>query len=100
MLVKWKSSYSVKVKEIDSQHKRIFQIINKLHEGIQKKGLKNIIKEILDELLDYSIYHFETEERYFDMYNYELTDEHKKEHESFKKKINEKSNYNGRIDFA
>ncbi|MBT4351476.1 hemerythrin family protein [archaeon] len=89
MLMRWKKEYSVKVKEIDIQHKKIFVLINDLNKAIINKNFSETLRKIIDGLVDYSIYHFETEEKYFKKFNFEYSDEHKKEHESFKKKITE-----------
>ena len=85
--MRWKKEYSVKVKEIDIQHKKIFVLINDLNKAIINKNFSETLRKIIDGLVDYSIYHFETEEKYFKKFNFEYSDEHKKEHESFKKKI-------------
>lgn len=87
--MRWKKEYSVKVKEIDIQHKKIFVLINDLNKAIINKNFSETLRKIIDGLVDYSIYHFETEEKYFKKFNFEYSDEHKKEHESFKKKITE-----------
>ena len=87
--MRWKKEYSVKVKEIDIQHKKIFVLINDLNKAIINKNFSETLRKIIDGLVDYSIYHFETEEKYFKKFKFEYSDEHKKEHESFKKKITE-----------
>jgi len=97
MLMDWKDEYSVEVNEIDEQHKKIFLLINDLYNAIQEMNTKEKLKEILENLIDYAIYHFNTEEKYFDKFKFELTSEHKQEHNQFKKKIsdmNEKINNN------
>jgi hemerythrin-like metal-binding protein len=87
MLFEWKPEYSVKVEEIDIQHKRLFALINELHDAINSTHTKELLNKIIDELVNYSVYHFDTEEKYFDKFHYKFSDEHKKEHELFKKKV-------------
>lgn len=85
----WKSEYSVDVAEIDEQHKKIFSLINELHAAIENLKTKEILKYTMQVLVDYAVYHFATEEKYFDRFSFELTSEHKEEHELFKKRISE-----------
>jgi len=83
MLITWDELYSVKVEEIDEQHKKIVNYINELHAAMKKGQGKDIIGEIIENLVDYSIVHFSTEEKYFDLYNYDEAAPHKLEHKRF-----------------
>lgn len=87
MILKWELMYSVNVKEIDDQHKKIFDIINKLFDSQKKEKIN--YSEIIKELEDYSAYHFKTEEFYFDKFNYDRKEEHKLMHQAYIGKINE-----------
>ncbi len=75
--IKWNSKLSVKVKEIDNQHKILIDIINKAFEA-QKD--KEKINQILNELIEFVRIHFSTEEKYFEKFNYPEKEEHIKEH--------------------
>lgn len=92
MLMKWNDSYSVNVREIDQQHKRLFDLINKLLEAMQKKEAHSVLMDVLNGLTDYTIKHFQNEEKYFNQFNYPLTAEHIKEHQDFIKKVSEFNN--------
>ncbi len=46
---------------------------------ILKKGSK-ALEKVLNELIDYTVYHFETEEKLMHAHGYEKLDEHKKIH--------------------
>jgi hemerythrin-like metal-binding protein len=48
---------------------------------------KTVIEKILDGLLSYTIYHFGTEEKYFDQYSFPFVEGHKKEHAYFTQKV-------------
>ena len=66
MFLEWNDIYSVNIKEIDSQHKNLFSLINKVQfSDKDKPNTKEEINKILDEMNDYAIYHFDTEEKYF-----------------------------------
>ena len=88
MLV-WDSSYSVRVKELDRQHKRMIDYINLLDASTRDNDPKALISGILKGLVVYTIEHFTTEEDYFRKFNYEKIDEHLKEHQDLILELNE-----------
>lgn len=75
--------FSVGIVEIDDQHKQLVNLINELHSSMMARKAKEILGEVIDELIEYTAYHFSTEEKYFDQYGYEETDAHKKIHKDF-----------------
>ena len=85
--IDWKDSYSVQIKEIDDQHKVLVDLINELHASMKERKSKDVLKGILDKLADYTIYHFGTEENYFEQFNYSDTVAHVDMHFAFVKKI-------------
>ena len=84
-LVKWKDIYSVNVEEIDNQHKKLFDIINRLYGSLSTGDSRAELQLILDDLIDYADVHFKTEKKYFDKYNYSGSLSHKSEHLKFEK---------------
>jgi hemerythrin len=87
MSIKWKSEYSVQVKEIDGQHQNLVVLIDKLYIALNENKGKRILANILNDLIDFGVYHFATEEKYFDKFNYEFAEEHKKIHRGFETKL-------------
>ncbi len=79
----WDESFSVKVKEIDEQHKGLIEAINDFYEKVCANHPKEAMHEVLATLTEYAATHFATEEKYFDQFSYEYTDEHKEEHAGF-----------------
>ncbi len=71
---------SVGREDIDSQHKRLLNIINRLGEEITANE-RYEIEKILNSLLKYTVYHFGYEEELFD--GYPRTNAHKQEHTDF-----------------
>ncbi|MGV8162128.1 MAG: bacteriohemerythrin [Candidatus Nanoarchaeia archaeon] len=84
----WKPEYSVNVIEIDNQHKTFLNILNKLYTSIANSSQDTQLTALLEELIAYTKTHFETEERYFDEFNYEFSEEHKLEHIKILDQIN------------
>lgn len=79
------------ISEIDEQHKKILAIINNLSEIFQEKKHheQGVIDQIIQELNDYANYHFQTEEKYFDLFNYQDAEAHIKIHNQYREKISE-----------
>ncbi len=87
--LEWEEKYSVGVEEIDNQHKRMFVVINELLDAISTKSTEENLGHIIESLIQYKIFHFGTEEKYFKEFNYEETDDHVKKHREFNEKLTE-----------
>jgi len=87
--MEWNDKLLTGVKECDEQHKKLVNLINELYEAMKQGKGKEIIDKILNELASYADYHFSTEEKLMTKYGYPELSIHKKEHESFKKKVKE-----------
>jgi len=92
MTFEWKDEYSVKIAEIDEQHKKLFDLIIELESCSKESEFETIVKDVLENLMEYVNIHFETEEYYFDKANYEETAAHKDIHTAIKLDLNEKIN--------
>ena len=84
----WKEEYNIGIKEIDSQHQDIFNILAELNDAIAENKEKEIIDGILESLLEYSESHFDYEESLLEEKNYPKLEHHKKMHEAFEQRIN------------
>jgi hemerythrin-like metal-binding protein len=88
-LYDWTDDWSVGVRQMDQHHKRLFDIINKLHEEM-KKGIKpEKVAAIIKELLDYTKYHFGEEEKLMERVNYTGLSAQKNAHRKFIDQIQE-----------
>ena len=58
----WTSKYSVGIEEIDKQHQKIVLLLNTLYDALKERKEKNQLESILNELVEYTNYHFEFEE--------------------------------------
>lgn len=86
-VINWNESLSVKVESIDSQHKKLIDLINTFYEGISQGSNKEKLVEMILALKNYTVYHFGTEEKYMEKFGYPDYASHKKEHEQFVKKV-------------
>tara|TARA_Y100000588_G_C13895024_1_gene770323 strand:+ start:170 stop:571 length:402 start_codon:yes stop_codon:yes gene_type:complete len=82
----WQEKYKTNIKEIDVQHKRLFELGHSMFsmaENRERDYDSEALMDIIEELCEYTIYHFDTEERYFNQHDYEHTSEHVAQHQSF-----------------
>ncbi|MBP9866109.1 MAG: hemerythrin family protein [Candidatus Omnitrophica bacterium] len=79
-IFEWDEKFSVGITEIDEQHKKLFQIISTVFDGIAERNDRELLKTAFDKILDYTKYHFETEERYFEEFKYPDAEAHKEQH--------------------
>lgn len=86
-LFNWTHELATGVNELDSQHKQLINLINTLYRGMKNGHGRDVIQKILTELLDYTVYHFGTEEKYFDKFGYADTASHKRIHKQFTDKV-------------
>ena len=86
-LITWKDSYSVGVKELDAQHQKIFELINQLYSAMVDMKEKEIIGGVIADIADYSHYHFSTEEKYMDEFNFLEREAHKEYHKKYVEKV-------------
>jgi hemerythrin len=82
----WQESFSVGIKEMDDQHKKLIAIINHLHEAMISGQGKSEIGKIIEEMLEYTKFHFTAEEALMTEYKYPGLPVQKNEHSAFIKK--------------
>jgi hemerythrin-like metal-binding protein len=83
----WSSKYSIGVREIDSQHKKLVEIINDVIKAINSGNDNKKIMNVLNSLADYTVSHFATEEELMMKYEYPEFNAHKDEHEKLVNEI-------------
>ena len=87
MLIEWGPKYHIGIKSIDDQHKILVDLINDLYDAFGSQKNKKVIKKVIKELLDYTVYHFGNEEESFKKIGYKESDNHQIQHEKFIEKI-------------
>jgi len=86
MSILWSDSLVSGSTEIDTQHKELFQRINGLLAALEKGGTsRDEVHTIIRYLTDYVVFHFGTEEKYMDQYQYSSASAHKAQHAQFVK---------------
>ena len=85
-ILKWNADLNMDIQEIDEQHKRLIDMINVFYETLSVDHRK-ALGELLGGLIDYTGYHFATEERYMARFQFEEAAQHKSEHDAFVAKV-------------
>lgn len=83
----WKPEYSVGVEDFDIDHQKLLDMMLKLFKSLRKVRGKEDASKVLQELRDYTEYHFDREEKMMEEQNYPELEEHRKEHEGMKSKM-------------
>jgi hemerythrin len=86
-LMSWSETLSVKVDEIDNQHKRLVELVNELHDAMAQGKGRDVMGKTLGGLVDYTKTHFADEERLMIKYNYPGYAQQKAEHDALAKKV-------------
>lgn len=83
-LMTWNDALSVGVEKIDSQHMQLVSLLNALHDAMKTGRGKDVIADVMGKLIDYTRFHFATEEELFIRTNYPKAAEHVREHEALR----------------
>jgi len=82
----WKDNFSVGISEMDEQHKKMVGILNRLYEAMKAGKASKELTAIIDEMIDYTKYHFGSEEKLMEKFSYSGLAAQKEEHATFVKK--------------
>lgn len=83
----WKPSYELGILEIDQDHRYLVGLINELYEAMKVGHGYELINHLIDQLLEYALNHFETEEGFMRASNYPYLAAHVREHQGFREKV-------------
>ena len=83
----WDSAYSVGAAEMDHQHKRIIDIINRLIAEPECEVSSELVSYTLTELTRYASEHFKAEEELLAKNNFANLQNHREEHQQYRREI-------------
>ena len=78
----WTDDLSVRIQEVDEQHKGLFDLIHQLHRALGENRGKEHSRGILDQLAESTRTHFLLEESLMRLTHYTGFTEHKEQHET------------------
>ncbi|MCL2344641.1 MAG: bacteriohemerythrin [Desulfobulbus sp.] len=61
-LFPWDEHFETGLPEVDEQHHQLVRLVNRLADDVANDAPRDELKSVFDELLDYTVYHFTTEE--------------------------------------
>lgn len=88
--VLWQDSYSVGIESLDNDHKKLINLLNQFTTAYDYAISEEYEREALKDLISYTEYHFEREEKLLAEHDYPDFKAHKAQHE---KMINEVSRF-------
>ena len=86
-LMEWTEKLSVGIPSIDAQHKKLLAMANELYDAMKAGHGKELLNKTLDGLINYTVTHFNYEEKLFGQTAYPDAGPHKKQHEDLKKQV-------------
>lgn len=87
-ILNWVPDLNIGIEEIDRQHRRIVDYINRLYE-LRETPDRKLLGDVIAETVDYTLSHFAFEEGMLEEAGYMFTGPHKRVHELFIRRIAE-----------
>ncbi len=85
----WKDDYSVGIESIDSQHRKLINLINQLQTAVDYSTGEVFEREALDELVEYTVTHFRYEEGLLEKHRYPGFEAHQAQHDEMVNQVNQ-----------
>jgi hemerythrin-like metal-binding protein len=67
-IFQWNDKYETGIEIIDQQHQQLIGLLNQLINHLAQQASFNKLNSIFDELKNYTLYHFQTEEAVWKQY--------------------------------
>jgi hemerythrin len=83
----WSKDYSVGVERFDDEHKKLFGMMNNLHDAMREGRGKSVMADVLKELVDYTHYHFQHEEKVMKEHFYPQLAAHQQAHKDLTDRV-------------
>ncbi len=87
--VSWSDEYNINVGEIDTQHKKMLELVNDIHSEVEDRVDKEILLDLLFELVEYTRMHFSTEEELMKTHDYPEFKKHHIDHKMLLQYMND-----------
>jgi hemerythrin len=86
--VQWSDKFSVGVEELDHQHQRLIQMLNRLLTARGRVDTRSeTISDLINDMTRYAQEHFKTEEHLMEVHGYPGLEEHKRQHRAYREKV-------------
>lgn len=85
--IKWDPSLELGVGLVDGQHRRLVELLNELSRAVEGGFAEDRTAGVLDQLIEYAIYHFNDEEALMRRVDHPEIARHQGEHQIFRDKL-------------
>lgn len=82
MRLEWTDELNTGVPEMDKQHRKLVDILNRFYDVIEKGEREEAISELLKGAEEYTIFHFESEERFMEEIGFPELEAHRRAHQN------------------
>jgi len=86
-LMPWSDKLELGIASIDEQHRELVKMVNELHRAMKLKRGAREAGYVLEQLADYTVYHFGHEEKLFEIHQYPDRMNHKVIHDELVSKV-------------
>lgn len=86
--IKWKDEYSVGIRHIDNDHKKLIDLLNQFTIAYEHNVSESFETEALQQLIDYTKYHFKREEKLMQKHDYPDFEAHQAKHQEMINQVN------------
>ncbi len=86
-ILTWSKELSVDIVSLDSEHRRIFELLRKLHDAIVIGCTRNTLNSIIADLLKTAEMHFDNEEHLMKEHGYAGLEAHRGEHQKIARDV-------------
>ncbi|MBF0369730.1 MAG: bacteriohemerythrin [Magnetococcales bacterium] len=90
-IIEWSDDYLIGLKEIDVQHKRLTEIVNKALNACNTFQTQKQIVEAMDDVMAYTKWHFQSEDILMRIYEYPDSENHRSDHVLLIKELHNKT---------
>jgi hemerythrin len=87
--IDWTPDYDLGIEEIDRQHRRLVEVVNRLHDAMEQGCPKAAMQGVVCDLVTYTEIHFRYEEQLMNRLGYRGRDAHVLEHRKLSAELNE-----------
>lgn len=87
-ILQWIPDLNTGIEEIDVQHRRIVDYINRLYE-LRESPDRKAVADVIEETIDYTVSHFAFEEGMIEQAGYMFSGPHKRVHDLFVQRVAE-----------
>jgi hemerythrin len=91
-ILEWQENFNTGIEQFDVHHRHLVVLFNSSYDNLVSGTPEKDLGLILEALIAYAIYHFDAEERWMAANGYAQSDEHRKMHNHFKRRVLEIQN--------